>query len=79
MDIDFAHLEITMLHMAKKKKKTGSRHLDRHMVSLNGDIYEAMRLIAQQNQRPINWQIRLFLIEAAKAAKVWPIPEDPGQ
>ncbi len=71
-----------MLGMAKRKKKqTGSRHLDRHMVALTGDIYRAMQDLADKESRPLRHQVLLACKEHLAARGLWPpaaeSPQEP--
>jgi hypothetical protein len=64
-----------MIGMAKKKKaEAGSRHLDRHMVSLPGDIYEAMKALADRESRPLRMQVILACKEHLASRGLWPPP-----
>lgn len=49
------------------KKRSGSRHKDRHTVSLPGALYERLRKSAARHDRPINRQARRLLDEALTA------------
>jgi hypothetical protein len=60
----------------KQKKRQGSRHKDRHTVSIPGEHYEALKALASKHGRPTSWQLRLVIEEAAKAAGLWP-PAEP--
>ena len=62
-----------MLGMAKKKR-TGSRHVDRHMVSLSGDVYRLMQELADKESRTLRLQVLLACKEHLAARGLWPPP-----
>jgi hypothetical protein len=59
------------------KKKKGSRHVDRHMLSFPHDVYEALRKAAQRNGRPLVWEARLRLRKSLEAEGE--IPPESGK
>ena len=67
-----------MIDMARQpKKRTGSRHLDRHMVSLPGDLYDWLQVAADRAGRPLSWEVRMRLVKSLEADKT-PKPSPPG-
>jgi len=75
-----AHLaeNVTMPPMADKKRK-GSRHKDRHTVSLPGEIYELMRQAAEKGERPLRSQVVLACKEQLRHLGLLPPPTAPEQ
>jgi len=55
------------------KKRTGSRHKDRNMVSLPGDIYSLMKQLAEKERRPLSIQL-LIAVEEHLRARGIPLP-----
>ena len=49
-----------------QKQPKGSRHIDRHMVSLPAELYKAARKAAKEAKRPINWEVRIRLEESLR-------------
>ncbi len=65
-----------MLDVMDKKKKKGSRHVDRHMLSFPNDVYEALRKAAMVNGRPLVWEARIRLRKSLEAdGKLPPTPD----
>jgi hypothetical protein len=66
--------------MAKKKSpsdsRRGSRHKPRRTVAYPPRLYEMLVVLAERNQRPINWEARLILERPLKEAGLWPPPDD---
>jgi hypothetical protein len=56
-----------MDRMAKRKKgdpdPKGDRHLSNTMVRLPEDLYVLLRDLAQENARPLTWEVRLAVTE----------------
>jgi hypothetical protein len=44
------------------------------MVSLTPKIYEQLQLLAEKNDRPLNWELRSIVLKALVAAGLWPPP-----
>lgn len=63
-----------MVGMAKKKK-TGSRHKDRHMVSVDGTRYALLRRLSEKNCRFLRWEIIEAIDEHLRKAGLWPPPD----
>jgi hypothetical protein len=61
--------------MAAKKKRTGSRHKDRHNISFNGELYERIRKSAEKNGRPINWEAKRLVTKALDQESPPPPPQ----
>lgn len=59
-----------MLLMAKKRK--GSRHAPRSMISLPRDLYDQLKKLAGKNGRPINWEARMVIQKALEESSLWP-------
>jgi hypothetical protein len=60
-----------MLGMAKKKPK-GDAHRSPHLVRIPVDVFEAIRRLAEKNDRPITREIRQALIAWLEAKGEWP-------
>lgn len=68
----------TMPPMAKRKQnRSGSRHVDRHMVSLPGHIYDRLKIIADRNVRPLRWEM-LLALEKYLTDNGLPHPDKPA-
>ncbi len=68
-----------MERMAKRKQpRRGSRHVDRQSISLRSEDYELLRAMAEQNGRPMTWEIRMILRKAYRdAGSPPPAPPPP--
>lgn len=56
-----------------EKKSTGDRHkYKRHTVALDEQLYQAMVRIAAKHRRPVLWQVRQILEQAAIEENEWP-------
>ena len=76
--------------MAKRKKKPegqplpapalDSRSRDRHKpgsrrsVALPPQVYRQLQALAEQNNRPLNWELRLIVVRALTEVGLWPPP-----
>jgi hypothetical protein len=68
--------------MTPRKKKTeagtepaeGKRH--RHMVGVDPIIHQQLKKLAEQNGRPLTWEIRRILIQRLEEAGLWPPKDD---
>ena len=64
--------------MARKKptaradESGADRHAQRSMVRVPDDVYQQLKLLAEQNARPVTWELRLIITEALKKAGLWP-------
>lgn len=47
--------------LAMAKKRPGSRHAPRSMISLPKSLYQRLKKIAERNGRPINWEARIII------------------
>ena len=61
-----------MLGMAKKRP--GSRHKDRHMVALPGDLYDLLRQLSEREDRPIRHEIMRAIRAHLRANGLLPPP-----
>lgn len=64
-----------MLGMADKKKpkpRSSSRHSDRNMISVPGDLYARIKASAKRNGRPISWETRRLLGKALDSEETSP-------
>lgn len=61
--------------MAKKKgdEAKGDRHKGGRMVRIPDDVFEQMRQLADEGNRPITREIRQALIEYLTARDRWPV------
>ena len=71
-----------MLCMAKKKQGPAGphgakrdQHRSKNMVRIPDDVFEAVRRLAEQNDRPITREIRQALIAWLEAKGCWPPQE----
>jgi hypothetical protein len=65
--------------MAQEKKKKGAepskdRHVAKNMIRVSDLIYQQLKLLASENQRPVSWEIRLALIRHLEQHGKWPPP-----
>lgn len=70
-----------MIAMSKKKpssEPSKDQHRSPHMVRLAADVYEAMKSLAAENDRPMTREIRQALIAHLEAAGHWP-PQEGGK
>lgn len=66
-----------MLVMSDKtNKRRGSRHKDRHTVSLPQSAYDLLKAIAEKNKRPASWQLRIIIEAAARDANLPPATDE---
>ena len=63
-----------MLDMAKKNPPSTDRHGPRRTISLRPDEYEQLQRLADRNNRPLLWQLRMILHEALREEGLWPPP-----
>jgi predicted DNA-binding ribbon-helix-helix protein len=63
-----------MSNMAKTKKPSADRHGPRRTISLNPEEYQQLQALADRNNRPVLWQLRMILHQALKAEGLWPPP-----
>jgi hypothetical protein len=70
-----------MLGMAERNKsnnRKGSRHKDRHTVSLPGDIYALMQQLADSEERHLRQQVILACKAHLREKGLWP-PDAPSE
>lgn len=46
---------------ATTDKRSGSRHKDRHTLSIRGEVYRNLATLAKRNNRPLLWEARIAL------------------
>lgn len=69
---------LIMLGMAKKKSRKGgggSGHLGA-MVRVPPDLHALLKELAEQNSRPLSWELRLAITTHLRAAGKWPPPAE---
>ncbi len=64
------------LMVKKKPAATSEVRKPRKMIAIDPKVHAAIALLADANRRPITWEIEGILIEAAKAAGLWPLPKE---
>jgi hypothetical protein len=52
----------------------GSRHVDRNMVSLPTPLYQQLKQLAEENNRPLSWELRAMVMRCLAEAGRWPPP-----
>lgn len=60
---------------AARGDRSKDRHRPRRTVSVSPELYQALQALADQNGRPLSWEVRRILTEHLKAAGLWPLPE----
>lgn len=63
-----------MVAMARKKS---DRHKPRKSIALTPDQYEALRVLAERNARPLLWEARIAVMAHLKANGLWPFKQQP--
>jgi hypothetical protein len=66
----------TKSHESTSDSRSADRHKDRSTVSYPSQHYAALRALAAKFKRPIYWQARLLIEEAAEAEGLWPPPPE---
>lgn len=63
-----------MLGMAKKRTTDGKgdQHRSNHLVRLSPDVFEAMKSLADENDRPMTREVRQALVAWLKSKGRWP-------
>ena len=66
---------VTMLDMATSKGEAGGgEHRGKAMVRIPADVFDAMRRLADKNDRPLTREIRQALIAWLESKGEWPPP-----
>jgi hypothetical protein len=59
--------------MSKKPDSSKKdQHRSPHMVRLSAEVYQAMKALAEENDRPMTREVQQALIAHLKAAGKWP-------
>lgn len=54
------------------KPRTADRHKKRRMIGLHPREYDALKVLADRNNRPVLWQLRMILHDGLRAEGLWP-------
>jgi hypothetical protein len=65
------HLHLDALDEPKKAERS-----PRKMVPLTPDVFEALRRLAEQNERPVSWELRRILVAELERLGFWPLQEN---